>query len=150
MDPQSAVIAQREFEQGQRELDRDNVLAAMGCLERALAIWDDPLWHSRLGFCVAKERGHLTRAFELCRSAIEHNPRNPVHYLYLGKVHLIAGKQYEVLQTLRQGMTLGGLPEIERMLAAIGTRRPPVIPALSRDSLLNKYLGFILGRLGLR
>jgi len=51
---------------------------------------------------------------------------------------------------LRQGMTLGGLPEIERMLAAIGTRRPPVIPALSRDSLLNKYLGIILGRLGLR
>jgi len=51
---------------------------------------------------------------------------------------------------LRQGMALGGLPEIERMLAAIGTRRPPVISALSRDSLLNKYLGIILGRLGLR
>jgi tetratricopeptide (TPR) repeat protein len=150
MDPQSGVIAQKEFEQGQRELDRSNVLAAMACLEKALAIWDDPLWYSRLGFCVAKERGHLTRAFELCRSAISHDPQNPVHQLYLGKVHLIAGNQYEAIQALRQGMTLGGLHEIEKILASIGTRRPPVIPAFSRDSLLNKYLGIILGRLGLR
>ena len=150
MDPQSGVIAQKEFEQGQRELDRGNVLAAMASLERALAIWDDPLWHSRLAFCVAKERGHLTRAYELCRSSIAHDPQNPIHQLYLGKVHLIAGNQYEALQAFRQGMTLGGLPEIERMLAAIGTRRPPVIPALSRDTLLNKYLGIIFGRLGLR
>jgi tetratricopeptide (TPR) repeat protein len=150
MDPQSGIIAQREFDQGQRELDRGNVLAAMACLEKALTIWDDPLWHSRLGYCVAKERGHLTRAFELCRSAIAHDPRNPIHYLYLGKVHLIAGNQYEALQELRSGMTLGGLPEIEKILAAIGTRRPPVISALSRDNLLNKYLGIILSRLGLR
>lgn len=150
MDPHSGVIAQKEFEQGQRELDRGNVLAAMACLERALAIWDNPLWHSRHGYCIAKERGHLTRAFELCRSAIEHDPRNPVHHLYLGKVYLIAGNQYEALQALRQGMILGGLPEIEKILAAIGTRKPPVITALSRDSLLNKYLGIILGRLGLR
>ena len=150
MDPQSGVIAQKEFEQGQRELDRGNVLAAMACLEKALAIWDDPLWHSRLGFCVAKERGHLTRAFELCRSAIAHDPQNPVHQLYLGKVHLIAGNQYEAIQALRQGMNLSGLPEIEKILAAIGTRKPPVISGFSRDSLLNKYLGIILGRLGLR
>lgn len=150
MDPHSGVIAQKEFEQGQRELDRGNVLAAMACLERALAIWDNPLWHSRHGYCIAKERGHLTRAFELCRSAIANDPRNPVHHLYLGKVYLIAGNQYEALQALRQGMILGGLPEIEKILAAIGTRKPPVITALSRDSLLNKYLGIILGRLGLR
>jgi len=150
MDPHTGALAQKEFDQAQLELDRDNVLAALGCLERALAIWDDPLWHSRLGFCIAKERGHLSRAFELCRSAIAHDPRNPVHYLYLGKVHLIAGKQYEALLTLRQGMTLGSLPDIEKTLAAIGTRKPPVIAFLSRDNRLNKYLGIIMTRLGLR
>ena len=102
------------------ELDRGNILAALACLERALAIWDDPLWHSRLGFCIAKERGHLTRAFELCRSSIEHDPKNPIHYLYLGKVHQIAANQYEALQALRQGMTLGGTPEIEQVLDSHG------------------------------
>lgn len=150
MDPQSGAHAQKEFEQAQRELDRGNVLAALACLEKALAIWDDPLWHSRLGFCIAKERGHLTRGFELCRYAIAHDPDNPVHYLYLGKIHQIAGNPYETLQVLRQGMTRGGLPEIEKLLAAIGTRKPPVIPALSRDTLLNKFLGIIMARLGLR
>ena len=57
---------------------------------------------------------------------------------------------YDALQTLRQGMTLGGLPEIEKTLASIGTRKPPVISALPRDHLLNKYLGIILTRLKLR
>ncbi len=150
MDPETGAIAQKEFDRAQQELDRNNVLAALACLERALSIWDDPLWHSRLGFCIAKQRGHLTRAFELCRTAIEHDPDNPLHHLYLGKVYLVAGNTYEALQAFRQGMVLGGSPELERMLDAIGTRKSPVIPFLSRDALLNKYLGIILGRFGLR
>lgn len=150
MDPETGAIAQKEFDRAQQELDRNNVLAALACLERALSIWDDPLWHSRLGFCIAKQRGHLTRAFELCRTAIEHDPDNPLHHLYLGKVYLVAGNTYEALQAFRQGMVLGGSPELERMLDAIGTRKSPVIPFLSRDALLNKYMGIILGRFGLR
>jgi len=150
MDPESGAIAQKEFDRAQRELDLGNVLAALACLERALSIWNDPLWHSRLAFCIAKQRGQVTRALELCRSAIEHDPGNPLHYLYLGKVYLVAGNMYEALQAFRQGMILGGSPELVRMLDTIGTRKPPVISFLSRDNLLNKFLGIILGRLGLR
>jgi tetratricopeptide (TPR) repeat protein len=150
MDPQTGTVAQKEFDQAQLELERDNVLSALGCLERALAIWDDPHWYSRLGYCVAKERGHLTRAFELCRTAIELDPKNPIHYLYLGKVHQIAANQYEALQALRQGMSLGGTPEIQQVLDTLGVRKPPAIPALSRRNPLNKYLGKILVRLRMR
>jgi len=150
MDPETGAIAQREFAQAQRELDRNNILAALACLERALSIWDDPLWHSRLGFCIAKERGHQTRALELCRSAIEHEPSNPVHYLYLGKIHLLSGKTFEALQTFRHGISLGSTPELEQALESIGTRKSPVIPLLSRNNPLNKYLGIILSRLGFR
>ena len=150
MDPETGAIAQREFDRAQQELDRNNILAALACLERALGIWDNPHWHSRLGFCIAKERGHLTRAFELCNSAMANDPVNPLHYLYLGKVYQIAGKTLEALQTLRQGMILGGSPEIQQLLNDIGTRKVPVLTSLSRDNLLNKYLGILLGRLGLR
>ena len=150
MVPQSGALAQNEFNQAERELDAGNILAALACLERALAIWDDPHWHSRLGYCIARERGHLTRAFDLCQSAIAHDPKNPIHYLYLGKVHQIAANQYEALQTLQQGMTLGNLPEIERSLSRLGTRKPPVISALSRKNPLNKYLGIALSQIGLR
>ena len=126
MDPQSGASAQKDFEQAQQELDRGNVLAALACLERALAIWDDPLWHSRLAYCIAKERGHLTRAFELCRAAIANDPKNPVHYLYLGKVYQVAANQYEALQTLRQGMALGGLPDTPQLFPL----HAGVIPAM--------------------
>ena len=150
MDPETGAIAQKEFDRAQQELDLNNVLAALACLERALSIWNDPLWHSRLGFCIAKQRGQLTRAFELCRTSIEHDPGNPLHYLYLGKVYLIAGNTLEALQVFRQGMLLGGNPELQRMLDSIGTRKSPVISFLSRDNLLNKFLGIIFDRFGLR
>lgn len=150
MDPETGAIAQKEFDRAQLELDRNNVLAALACLERALGIWDDPLWHSRLGFCIAKQRGQLTLAIELCRNAIENDPANPLHYLFLGKVYLVAGNTLEALQALREGMILGGSPEIERILDAIGTRKSPVISFLSRDNPLNKYLGIIFARFGLR
>lgn len=150
MNPETARVAQKEFDRAQQELDDNNVLAALACLERALSIWDDPLWYSRLGFCIAKQRGHLTRAFELCRAAREHDPDNPLHYLYLGKVHLVAGNKQEALQAFRQGMALGGSPQLEQTLALLGTRKPPALPFLSRDNPLNKYLGIVLARLGLR
>lgn len=150
MDLKSGDIAQKEFDRAQQELDRNNVLAALACLERALSIRDDPFWHSRLGFCIAKQRGHLTRAFELCNSAIEHDPGNSLHYLYLGKVYLVAGNKFEALQSFRNGMRLGGSPELEEVLDVIGARKPPVITFVSRDNILNKYLGIILGRFGFR
>ena len=150
MDPETGDIAQKEFDRAQQELDGNHVLAALACLERALSIRDDPHWHSRLAFCIAKQRGQLTKAFELCRAAIDHDPDNPLHYLYLGKVYLIAGKTGEALQAFRQGVTLGGSPELEHMLNAVGTRKPSVISFISRDNPLNKYLGIIFSRLGLR
>ncbi|RII30830.1 MAG: hypothetical protein CXR30_03195 [Geobacter sp.] len=150
MDPQSGAIAEKDFKQAQKELEAGNVLAALACLEKALKTWDYPGWYSYLGFCISKERGHVTRGLELCNKAIAHEENNPVHYLYLGKVYLVAGDKTLALQALRQGMSHGGGHGIEELLASIGTRKPPVIPFLSRDNPLNKFLGILLGRLGLR
>jgi tetratricopeptide (TPR) repeat protein len=150
MEPESVAIAEKEFLRARKELDEGNVLAALACLEKAMKISDDPRWHSCLGFCIAKERGHITRGLELCRTAIEQDPENAVHYLYLGKVHLVAGNKVDALKVLRQGMQKEASPEIAAQLASIGMRKSPIISALSRDNLLNKLLGFILNRLGLR
>lgn len=150
MDPQSGAIAEKDFQRALQELGVGNVLAALACLEKALNVWDDPRWYACLGYCIAKERGQVTKGLELCRTAIDHEPNNPGNYLFLARVHLIAGRKEEALSALRQGMAQGGNPEIERMLDGIGTRKPPPIGFLSRDSALNKYLGLILSRLGLR
>ncbi|BCS55621.1 tetratricopeptide repeat protein [Geobacter sp. SVR] len=150
MDPHTGVMAERDFVRALKELDDRNVLTALACLERALAVRDDPHWYSRLGFCIAKERGHVTRGIELCNAALEHEPEDAVHHLYLGKIHLLAGQKNEALQVFRQGMAVGGNPEIEAALKAIGTRKRPVISFLPRDNPLNKHLGILLARLGIR
>jgi len=150
MEPDAGLKAEKEFLRARKELDEGNVLAALACLERGLKISDDPRWHSCLGFCIAKERGHVTRGLELCRTAIENDPENADHYLYLGKVHIVSGNKMEALNVLRQGMHKGLCPEIQRLLDTIGVRKPPVLSWLSRDNLLNKLLGYILNRLGLR
>jgi tetratricopeptide (TPR) repeat protein len=150
MEPETVATEEKEFLRARKELDEGNVLAALAGLEKALKINDDPRWHSCLGFCIAKERGHVTRGLELCRSALERDPDTVEHYLYLGRVYLLAGNKVEALKVLRQGMQKEANPEIAAQLAAIGNRKPPVLSALSRDNLLNKWLGYILNRLGLR
>jgi tetratricopeptide (TPR) repeat protein len=150
MDPQLIGNADKEFERALRELNDGNVLAALARLESALKFRDNPGWYSYLGFCVAKERGHVTQGFKLCQEAIDHDPENPDHYLYMGKVHLIAGNRDEALLFFRQGMAQGGNQEITQLLNTLGTRKPPIIPFLSRDNPLNKQLGILLSRLNLR
>jgi len=150
MDTGIPAIAQIKFDQAQEELGRNNVLAALNCMEIATRCWSNPLWYSCLGYCIANQRGHLTRAFDLCRTAIEHDPQNQLHYLYLGKVYLIAGEKGEALKAFKQCMYLGGNLELERILESFGVRKSPVISFLSRDNPLNKFLGILLYRFNLR
>ena len=124
--------------------------SALAVLERALKVTDNPSLHSYLGYCIAKERGQVKRGGELCLASLGLEPHNPVHYLNLARVQHIAGHKVEAIATLRQGMAVGGGSEIVAMLAALGTRRPPPLSFLSRDHLLNKWLGILFSRVGLR
>jgi|SRR6185369_13863609 len=150
METQLLDIAEKDFERSRKELAEGHVLAALAYLEKALKVTDNPGWYSYLGFCVAKERGQLKKGQELCRTAILHEPDNPCHYLYLARVHLVYGNKEAALEALRQGVTAGGSPEITDLFDEIGTRKPPVISWLGRDSPINIWLGIILSRLGLR
>ncbi|CAH2031519.1 hypothetical protein [Trichlorobacter ammonificans] len=142
--------AEKEFKRAQRAMDAGQVLAALAAVEKGLKLRDDAHWYSLYGYSMAKERGHLTRGLELCTTAIAREPDYPQHYFYLAQLHLVAARREEALQALRQGMSLGGTPAIARLLEEIGTRKPSVFPFLSRDNPLNKYLGLLFSRLGLR
>ena len=124
--------------------------AALALLERALKQNDNRSWHSYLGYCIAKERGQVKKGSDLCLASMELEPENPVHYLNLAKVHLIAGHKPAALGVLRQGMSLGENREILALLSEIGNRKPPVLSFLPRRNLLNRALGMLLRRMGLR
>lgn len=125
-------------------------LSALALLERALKQGDNPAWHSYLGYCIARERGQVKKGGDLCSSSLGVEPENPAHYLNLAKVHLIAGLKSEALVVLRQGMSVGGSREIIALFDLLGTRKPPVLSFLSRDNPLNRFLGMVLTRMGMR
>ena len=127
-----------------------NTQSALSLLERSLKAKDNPALHSYLGYCIAKERGQVKKGRELCLASLELEPGNPVHYLNLAKVHQIAGSKAEAMAVLRQGMSAGGGEEVVAMLASLGTRKTPPLSLLRRDHPLNKWIGVLLGRIGLR
>lgn len=150
MDQQLIEAAEKEFQRACRALESGNALAALSLLESALRRHDNPQWYSRLGFCLARERGQITRGTEMCRATMAQFPDNPDHYYYYGSLLLLAGQKSEAVKVLRQGLSCGRNESIKQLLDDMGIRKPPVIGWLHRNNLLNKFLGIMLARIGLR
>lgn len=142
--------AESLFAAGTEMLAQGNILSALACFEKAVRIEDRPIYSSHLAFCIAKERGQHQLAVTLCQKAIAREPQNPLHYLNLGRIYLMAGKKAEAVNAFRQGLQHEEHRQIIDELNRLGTRRPPVIRSLKRSNPVNKYLGIILNRLGLR
>lgn len=142
--------AEREFSQALAALAADDTQAALASIEKALRLRDRPEWYSYLGYCIARQRGQHRKGLELCKESLAMEPDNPVHYLNLGRVYLAKGDKAEALRTWREGMAKGGGPELIQQLERLGTRIRPAIPILARKNPLNRYLGILLTRLGLR
>lgn len=150
MEPMLQEDPDKMFSRALEALAAGNTQLALAQLERALKVTDNPSLHSYLGFCIAKERGQVKRGRELCLASLQIEPENPVHYLNLAKVHQIAGDKSKAIASLREGVAVGGSDAIYAMLSSLGTRRNPPLPFLARNHILNKLLGQLLGKLGMR
>ncbi len=142
--------AEELFKKGVRAVDSGNWLTALACFEKVVMLEERPVYLSYLAACIARERGQFNKAELLCRESLDKEPDLPVHYLNLGRVLLFQGKKKEAIQTFREGMGKGYEQRIVTELERLGTRKKPVIPWLRRDNPLNKFLGILLTRLGLR
>jgi len=150
MEPQAIEEGLLEFGRARRAIAMENTVTGLACLEKALSLQDNKGWYSYLGYCIAKERGQVSRGAELCMSSLEHEPNNPEHYLNLAKIQMLTGNRSGALRALREGVVLGGSAEFLEKLNEFGTRKSPVIPFLPRSNPLNKFLGLFLYRIGLR
>jgi len=142
--------AKRLFDKGMDALSQGSILNALSCFENALSAEDDPLVSSFYAFCIAKERGEFQKAISICNASISRDPGNSLHYLNLGKIHLLKRDNKEAISVFRQGMSFEENRQIADELNRLGTRKPPVIPFLKRSNIVNKYLGLLLSRLKLR
>ncbi len=146
----TATEGEREFTKGLAAFRTGNALAALAHFEKAVQLAPAPLHLSYLGYCIARERGQIKRGIALCQDALVQEPEHAAHFLNLGRIHLVAGNKLEAIRIFREGLSHGPCQELIAELDALGTRKPPIIWALHRNNPINKYLGILLHRLGLR
>ena len=135
---------------GVEALDQNNTLSALFYFEKALDIEESPIISSYFAFCIAKERGQLSKAISLCEEAIKKDPESSIHYLNLGRIYLLSNKREDAIKIFREGLNYEANQKIVDELNKLGTRKFPVISFLKRSSLMNKYLGIIFNKLRLR
>jgi tetratricopeptide (TPR) repeat protein len=137
---------------GREAIKRGKTLEALSFFEKALRVEpENPSLQSYLGLCIAYERGKIKEAISLCERAIQAEPENVENHCNLGKVYLKAKLKTKAIEVFRTGLAIDNKnSEIIAELQSLGIRKKQIIPSLPRKNFLNKYLGFILSRLGLR
>jgi dihydrofolate reductase len=135
---------------GVEALQRKLYYLARSCFEQALSHGDNAEVASLLAFAMAQSGTDRLMAVQLAEKALHSDPDNLDFHLNLGRVQILAGAKDSGLRTLRKGVQLGGGKEFMAELTKWGTRIPPPIPSLPRNHPLNKYLGILMHRLGLR
>ena len=144
------MTAEELFKKGVEELANGKMIPALGNFEKALELEDNPAFYSYFALCIAKERGQVKRAISLCEEALQKDGENSAHYLNLGKILLHAGNQDDAVMVFRGGLKYWNNLQIIDELNKLATRKPPVISFLSRNNPINKFLGIIFTKLGLR
>lgn len=117
---------------------------ALVCFQRAYELAPgNPFVMSYLGLARVKMKA-VEEGLELCRQAVRKKPFNEDLLYNLGQAYRMAGNRNEARKTFLLGAK--GCDDTQRFLNALkemGVRRKPVIPFLSRDNVLNRWLGKI-------
>jgi predicted Zn-dependent protease len=133
--------AEELFDKAMDAMKSGNSGEAVHFLEQAVGLERRPLFCSNLAVCLAKDKNDVKRAISLCKEAIKSEPKNSIHFLHLGKVHLLANQKKEAIRIFCMGLRHSENRDIIAELNRIGRRRPPVIPFLDRSNPLNRVLG---------
>ncbi|MGW8272434.1 MAG: tetratricopeptide repeat protein [Thermodesulfovibrionales bacterium] len=134
---------------------------ALGIIEEACRTYPrDPYllsYHGYLRASIAKDHGN---GMKMCKDALEMLKEQmpvgaefffPVFLLNIGRVYLLSGRTQHAINNFRRGLELDpGNVDLIGELQRLGLRRSPVIPFLSRNNLLNKYLGKAMTRMNVR
>ena len=140
----SKAEAAEFFTQGMEAMKNGFFDTALEFLEKAVSLDSNPLYCSNLAVCLAKEKRDFKRALSLCKEAAKNDPRKSIHFLCLGRVHILAGEKKDAIRIFNMGLRYEDNRSIVAELNKLGVRKEPVIPLLERDNPINKYLGKVL------
>jgi tetratricopeptide (TPR) repeat protein len=94
------------------------------------------------GVCVAMINKAYDHAIECCRVALERQPKNAVHYLNLGRIHVISGNRKKAVEAAEQGLAVAPHDvELIGFRQQLGVRARPTVPFLERAHPVNVTIG---------
>lgn len=99
-------------------------------------------FYSYLGYGIARYERRIKEGLALCQHSIKVQFYEPDNYVNLARVYLLKRNRRKAVETLNQALRLNATHHGARALAKeIGWRRRPVLPFLSRQNPLNRWLG---------
>jgi Flp pilus assembly protein TadD len=133
----------KEFRKGVVQLQRGMTNEALESFRNASALEPrNAYFLSYYGLTLGLARRRWEDAEALCTDALKLKRTVPQLYLNLADVYRRSGRRADAIETLKNGMNFTGKDgRISDALTRFGLRRPPVLPFLSRENALNKYLG---------
>ena len=138
------------IQKGVKAMEQGNTLVALMEFEEAAKSSSSPTLMAYHGQCIAMERHEYRKGLALCKQAVEQEPNNSNLWLIFGRTCLLAGKKPTAFKAFRRGLKVGRNPAIAAELKRLGQRKSPVIGSLDRDHPINRYLGIVFHKLGLR
>lgn len=131
-------------------LEANNVFKSLLLLEEAEKLHSTPKLRSYLAYCNARINSNFSDGIRACKHAIEEEPTVADHYLNLGRIYMLINKRGPALQVFRTGSKFGPNKQLMQEMRKFGVRKPPAIPSLQRDHIVNRNLGKVMSRLKLR
>jgi hypothetical protein len=105
-----------------------------------------PVILANYALCLGQS-GRVREGIGMCRQALSRGSRHPEVSLCLARLYLLAGTKRLALEETDRGLRLSPHnEELRRLRGELGFRRPPPIPFLPRESVLNVRLGRLLHR----
>lgn len=150
----SNVVAEKSFAKGVESVGRGDFLSGLAYFEAAMElakkiekITPPPKYLSYYGLCLAMVSTKTQSALELCESAVAVEFYNPDLFHNLARVHLRMGRRDRAYPVLLRGLQLHPAHRgILGDLRAMGMRRRPFLPFLSRGNPVNRFFGMVFSQ----
>jgi hypothetical protein len=127
----------------------DRGLAILGYLAQSADRGALPgLFYSYLGYGIARCERRVEEGVKLCQHAIKVEFYQPENYLNLARTHLLNGDRRGAVRAIERGLKIDPHHlELLTLEREIGVRRLPVLPFVSRDHPVNRFLGRLRHRI---
>jgi tetratricopeptide (TPR) repeat protein len=109
---------------------------------------NDPRVLSNYGLTLVLIEGDRQRGIRFCEEAVRRGPATTEMLVNLARALVVTRNKEQAVRALQRAMELAPTdPRVRHEFLALGLRRPPPIPWLSRDFFLNKWLGKLTWRM---